>query len=476
MNQGDQIRVMQTLFHAFSLQLPCRRVLYVELIKVLTSPPLSNRGSDRGRERGVGINDPTDNDRIGGDGVDVEGTQSYPDAPAALPLPLLSPQLLCMISQKVHSRLNTFLKPLESSTRNADTESRSSSSGSSSFNTQRHNNSPESCPKTLSTQHCIDTFHTLRGQEFALGEDFSLLISLSHVLSTAMCAADTASDMLNISKVIIGAVQLNVRDTSRYEGSRSIARSASDRGIEGPGSGRVQESFNTADLGPTGSFLLALIHFAGNGFPIQCTTQKDGNSITEEKDSGIELDSRASSSSIASSKCLPGRSLEVNVPLYSTLSLSAVGVGARKEHNEETAVNGKNILTAKQRKEEERQMKIVHYALCYNLLTGLLSTLTQTLLSTKGALRDREVPPVRSEDDDSTRSEYRVSQFSLLFGVYYAVCCTHVALVEYWFDMILHYLICLPLPYSIPLPFPIPISLHFTYLLIYFVPLVLTLS
>jgi hypothetical protein len=417
--QEDQILVIQTLLHAFSLQLPCRRVLYVELIKLLTAPLLPNRCRDRDRDE----IDHTNDDRTGGE---VDATESYPEAQAALPL--LSPQLLSMISLKVNSRLSTFLKPLESSARSADAESRSRFSRLSSYNTQRSDNSSDSSSKTLSTQHCIETFFTLKGEEFALGEDFSLLIALSHVLSTAMCEADTASDMLSISKVIIGTVRPNARGIKRFEGFRSEQFTASDVGIEGPGSGRVQESLNTEDLGPTGSFLLALVNFISDGFPIHCTTQRDGNAGAVEKDSG--LDSRISSSSSASSKRLPNHNLDMDVPLYSTLSLSAVG--ARKENPEEkeNTVSGKINLTEKQRKEEERQIKIVHFALCYSLLTGLLSTLTLTLLSSKEVSRVSEVLSSSSVEDASKRSECRVNHCTLLFDVYNAVYCSCVAFTE----------------------------------------------
>jgi hypothetical protein len=407
---------MQTLFHAFSLQLPCRRVLYVELIKLLRAPLLPNRCRDLDRDE-IGH---TDDDRIGGE---VDATEICPEAQASIPL--LSPQLLSMISQKVNSRLCTFLKPLESSPRSADAESRSRFSGLDNYNTQQSVNSSDSASKTLSTQHCIETFFTLKGQEFALGEDFSLLIALSHVLSTAMCEADTASDMLSVSKVIIGTVLPNVRGINRSEGSWSLQFTASDVGIEGPGSGRVQESLNSEDLGPTGSFLLALVNFIADGFPIHRTTQRDGNASVVEKDSG--LDSRISSSSSASSKRLPNRNLEMDVPLYSTLSLSA-----RKENPEEkeNTVNGKINLTEKQRKEEERQIKIVHFALCYSLLTGLLSTLTLTLLSSKEASRVSELLSSSSVEEASRRCEFRVNHCTLLFDVYDAVYCSCVSFTK----------------------------------------------
>ena len=48
---GDQVQVTHALLHAFSLQLPCRRVLYAELVRLLSTEMRCRVEGTRGKRR-----------------------------------------------------------------------------------------------------------------------------------------------------------------------------------------------------------------------------------------------------------------------------------------------------------------------------------------------------------------------------------------------------------------------------------------
>ena len=386
--QEDQVQVMHALLHGFALQLPCRRVLYTELITLLQPLPLSKYDKNKKLNENVeeGWSDQTQGSRV-----------------------VLSSPLLSTLTQRVHARLSLFLMPEKCSNKNIN-------------NPIQHERSPKgadgrngisqatlsidkndadlgsSIPLTISSTHCIQSYRTLRGKEFCLAEDFSLLITLSYALGIYSNRTGTISDIVQLSKKLLGFESPHATFNNLQERQESCSSSWDSR--EG-----------TQDFGSTYFFLSALTRFCAAGFISPSVPQTDESMRTAEAtvDSGSynsqNLDSGSSSTTRVKTNVnridTGGRSFNVDVPLYNTTALSTNTTTSsalttiQNKQKKSDDMDKKQIMIIKEN--EDLQNRLTHIACCYSLLSGFL----QCFVSTVQFLREH-VHPVRHEYGDSS--------------------------------------------------------------------------
>jgi hypothetical protein len=401
--QEDQVQVMHALLHGFSLQLPCRRVLYVELITLLQPIPLST--CDKNEKN-------NENSQI----YNREGCWSDQTEGSRV---VLSSQLLSTLTQRVHARLSSFLMPAKCSMKKSknsvqhDTflngaEGRNKNSRATLSSNENDADSGSSIPLTISSTQCIQSFRTLRGKEFCLAEDFSLLITLSYALEVYSNRTRITSDIVQLSKNMLGFESLHATFDNSHEGNESwIAPWESREG--------------TRDFGSTYFFLSALTRFCAAGFcsPSAPLGEEDigTKEATADPGSNYLLNSNADSSSSSNSSSSSsssridtgGRSFNLDVPLYSatafpsttSTALSLVQSNQRKSDD----IDKKQSMIIKEN--EGLQNRLTHIACCYSLLSGYL----RCFISTLQFLREH-AHPVRYEcsniaagdDDDNNTS------------------------------------------------------------------------
>ena len=362
--QEDQVQVMHALLHGFSLQLPCRRVLYTELITLLQPLPLPEYDRNNKSYKNVeeGWSDQTEGSRV-----------------------VLSSQLLSTLTQRVHARLSSFLMPEkclnknikylirhERSTKGADGRNEISQATLSS--NENDVDSETSIPLTISSTHCIQSYRTLRGKEFCLAEDFSLLITLSYALGIYSNKTGTISDIVQLSKKVLWFESHHAPFHNLQERQESCSTSWENR--EG-----------TQDFGSTYFFLSALTRFCAAGFTSPSLPQKDENMGTNEAtvDHGsynpLNLDS--SSSTSTNGVDTGGRNFNLDVPLYNTTPLqtntansTALTTRQDKQKKSDDIDRKQNMIT---KENEDLQNRLTHIACCYSLLSGYLRCFISTI-------------------------------------------------------------------------------------------------
>ena len=390
------MQVMHALLHGFSLQLPCRRVLYVELINLLQPIPLLK--CDKNQKNII-------NSEIynrGGWSDQTEGSRV-----------VLSSQLLSTLTQRVHARLSSFLTPVKCSmktSKNSVQHDRFSNGGEGSNKISRASlssnendaDSGTSIPLTISSTQCIQSFRTLRGKEFCLAEDFSLLITLSYALEVYSNRTRITSDIVQLSKKMLGFESLHATFDNSHERNESWTAPWDNR--EG-----------TRDSGSTYFFLSALTRFRAAGFCSHSAPFGEEDIGTEEvtADPGLNylFNSNADRNSTSSSKSsridTGGRSFNMDVPLYSATALpsttsTALTLVQRNQRKSDDTDKKQGIITEEN---EDLRSRLTHIACCYSLLSGYLRCFISTL-----QFLGEHVHPVRYEcsnsaaDDDGDRN------------------------------------------------------------------------
>ena len=384
--QEDQVQVMHALLHGFSLQLPCRRVLYTELITLLQPLPLPKYDKCKKLNENVegGWSDQTEGSKV-----------------------VLSSQLLSTLTQRVHARLSSFLTPEKFSNNNIDNsmqherslkgaDGRNEISQATLSSNKNVEDSGSFIPLTISSTHCIQSYRTLRGKEFCLAEDFSLLITLSYALGIYSNRTGTIADIVQLSKKMLGFESHHTTFNNSQERQESCSSSWDSR--EG-----------TQDFGSTYFFLSALTRFCAAGFTSPSVPQTDDNMGTNEatvdprsyNSQNLDSGSRSSSSDNTNRVDTGGRSFNMDVPLYNTTALqtnktiNSALTTVQNKQNKSDAIDKKQIMIIKEN--EDLQNRLTHIACCYSLLSGYL----RCFISTVQFLQEH-VHPVQHEYSDST--------------------------------------------------------------------------
>lgn len=414
--EEDQINVLYTLLHAFSLQLPCRRVLYAQLTRLLQSIKEKNRER---KEVAVRNNSSTANcsessiEEENGRGIENEEECAPADenesnsSDCSKPRLYLSPQVISTLFKKVSTRLSSFLITASNALQKEDPgptfQSHSSSNNRHSmYNSRgRRVQSEDDCASSrtiVCTKNCILFFRTLRGYKFSLAEDLPLLMELSYALAEhssnvereehSSQEEEIVSDVIYVAGVISQPGKILPKSRKSVDLSfRDLTRS-NDGDLGSFDSRNFEE-----DLGPTGSFLLALLNFISAGFPLPVLTHKH-----PDKRDGADL---GSDSRIAA---LNGRSINMDVPLGGV----AIAVGNSSVSSEHTDCSAYVTYSSarvtaedEEMKEEEHcQLLITHFACCYGLLGGMLICLTRTLSSVSSSLSAAEEEREGEEESD----------------------------------------------------------------------------
>ena len=405
--EEDQIKVLHTLLHAFSLQLPCRRVLYAQLTKLLKSIKKKKRKRTEMAVRNNSSTDdccesPIEEEKENGRGSDNEeeyasaaeknGSSDCPKSRL-----YLSPQVVSTLLKKVSTRLSSFLTTTSNALQEEDPgptfQSHNSSNNHSSMYDSRGHciQSEGDCASSrtiVCTKNCIQSFRTLTGYEFSLAEDLPLLVELSYALAEHSSSGEKeenspheeeiVSDMIYLAGVISqpGNVLLKSRESVDLSFQDLIRNDDGDLGY-------FDFRHPEEDLGPTGSFLRALLNFISDGFPLPVLTHRhpDKNEVSDP----------GSNSSIA---VLNGRSINMDVPLCG-VAIAVGSASASSEHTVSSAcVTDDSVRVSaedeKMKKEEQHQLLIIHFACCYGLLSGLLTCLTRTLSLVSSSLSATE--------------------------------------------------------------------------------------
>ena len=431
----DQLQVTRVLLHVFSLQLPCRRVLYTELVRLLSNDSrkgLKNKRKKRREKDQRGV----DNDVLTAeraiekitDRVTLKNTDQVSSLPFSFPSSSsssfapsssfsistssqadchsqsdLSSQSISMLLQRVDSRLSFFLISPDTSTDislHLSSSSSSSASSSTSFSGRRDKNVTATCQKeyesitfnssqkqrqeqrhrqhnnnqthhksilfssskTISSNRCIETFRTLKDKEHSLPEDFYLLISLSFALGIKSKKCETVSDILHLSKAIVGFdFSLQEKQNSDFNYTISSSNESNKHG-----------EVESRDLGPTGNFLFALLRYAAEGFPLP----------------NIELNSvilRGSNDVIDSTDSAPSNN--DNHPDDSSHDKINSGSKSNNINTRNTYCNDNDLKNKDNSIQlispSNHQLYITHFACCYNMTLGLLRCLILTLVIIK---------------------------------------------------------------------------------------------
>jgi hypothetical protein len=401
------VQVMHALLHGFSLQLPCRRVLYVELITLLQPIPLSKCDKNQKNNEHSRIHN-----RDGGWSDQTEGSRV-----------VLSSQLLSTLTQRVHARLSSFLTPLKYPTKKSKNsvqhggfsngpEGRNKNSRATLSSNENDADSGSSIPLTISSTQCIQSFRTIRGKEFCLAEDFALLITLSYALEVYSNRTRITSDIVQLSKNMLGFESLHATFDNSHERSESWTTPWESR--EG-----------TRDSGSTYFFLSALTRFCAAGFcsPSAPLGEEDMGTkeATEDPGSNYLFNSNEDSSSISSFKSnridTGGRSFNLDVPLYSATPLqtrtsTALSIVQNNQRKSDDIDKKQSVII---KENEDIQNRLTHIACCYSLLSGYL----RCFISTLQFLREH-VHPVRYEcsniaagDDDDRNISTSTSSSTL---------------------------------------------------------------
>ena len=379
--QEDQVQVMHALLHGFSLQLPCRRVLYAELITLLQPLPLSKYNKHKKLNENVeeGWSDQTQGSRV-----------------------VLSSQLLSTLTQRVHARLSSFLMPEKCPNKNINNpiQHETSSKGADGRDgisqatlpiDKNDADSGSSIPLTISSTNCIQSYRTLRGKEFCLAEDFSSLITLSYALETYSNRTGTISDIVQLSKKLLGFESLHAPFNNLQKRHES-------------GSSSWDSSEGTQDFGSTYFFLSALTRFCAAGFTSPSVPKTDESMRTTEATVDYGSYNSRDNSSIHTNRIDEGgRSFNMDVPLYNTTALQTITTASsalttiqNKQKKSDDIDKKQNIIITEN---EDLQNRLTHIACCYSLLSGFL----RCFVSTVQFLREH-LHPERHEYGDSSTS------------------------------------------------------------------------
>ena len=266
---------------------------------------------------------------------------------------------------------------------------------------QKSRSSIFSSSQTICPNSCIETFRTLKDKEHSLPEDFHLLIALSYSLGIQSNECETVSDMIYLCRAILNennsASDLdsnnhNYNDKSHdrnhdsYNGDNNDIRNYDKNDLNcNKNSGherrrRRADIHEARDLGPTGSFLFALLRYAAEGFPLPICAP---NSVILRGDiNGTDSLDVAQSHSGESS-----HNDDMNNS-YNNNNNSNNNINNNSKNNDENNNNFKNNIEKSKIKKNDNnelirqsnhQLLISHFACCYNLISGLLRCLTLTL-------------------------------------------------------------------------------------------------
>lgn len=413
--ENDQIKVLYTLLHAFSLQLPCRRVLYAELTKLLKSIRKRKRKKKNDVMRKSCSTDDCSESSV--EGKDERGNEeeyassdenndNCDNSESRL---YLSPQVISTLSCKVSTRLSSFLTTPSNTHQDNDPEPAFQSHKSNGINSsvydvessssRGHRIQPEddctSSRTIVCTKNCIQSFRTTRGYEFSLAEDLSLLMELSYALAEHSSNSESeehssheeeiVTDMIRIAGIISNPENILPKSRKSMDLSFQGLTRSDDADL-----GSI-DSRNYEDLGSTGSFLLALLKFIAAGFPVPILTHR----YPDRKD---EVDLGSDSSIEAH-----GRSINMDVPLSGTAIAVSCASASLTDCSAHVTDSSAHITEdEKMKKEQHHQLLITHFACCYGLLSGLLTCLTRTLSSVSSSVRNADKD---TEIDDDGEEE-----------------------------------------------------------------------
>jgi hypothetical protein len=400
--ESDQIQVMHALLYAFSLPLPCRRVFYTELTRLLLHDSQSHSALQEGNEsiRSNHVSNERKNIQRGSSSQSSSSDTPTSSASSSVPSSLfpsltecsptgksvLSSRLLAMLSHKVTARLSSFLvlqntdnetllNPSTSTSRPSNTPNESvknaqilcperqsqSRRQSLSENFLSSYQKPPSTSFVVSSDRCIEQFRTLKGNEYVLGEDFSLITSLSWALDMHSNRRKMMFDMTNICESILGMKHSKTND------ELISTESANDDNM---GSGYTESNSTelqdlNMDLSSTGTFLSAVLQFSVDGFPLPVSLTRISTGLS--KGTATSANNDCGSIRVSEVHSLSGESFSTSNSLSSVNSNSILKATARQTKDDHLKV-----------KVDQLKVKVTHLACCYNLLSGFLRCLTLT--------------------------------------------------------------------------------------------------